>query len=223
MNSHDRPQAAAAWQVLVAMRLLSPCEAAFAARVLREPGLAPCLELAETVHLHVKVGRTEALPQSRLEAAGAILDHAREGFVKYRLPGAVNAIFSHIPVAAEDLGAAATPQRARPFLDHVGIDVRTIDTSSRAAFDALPGAALVRGWAHVAQGGQGRPVRCCHVEVGEKHWLYLPGAAARPVEVALGPLRRNDSGYGCDLRPADPRVASRHAAACCPGALIPAP
>ena len=204
-------------KLLSSLGLANAGELAQVRAILGESLLADCLQFAESIHLHVKVEDTARLPHALLEAAGGALDHAREGFVKFRLPGSVNAIFSHVPVAAEDLRESACARRARPFLDHIGIDVRRADPETRAAFDALPGKAQSLGWAHLSQGGQGRVVRCCHVEVAEKHWLFRPGTAARPIEVAFGPLRHSANGYGCDLRPAHPASAQVAVPACCPG------
>lgn len=200
-------------ELLVAMRLIAPWELALVRGVIAEAALGECVERAETIHLHVKVADTRGLARSAFEAAGGTLDHAREGFVKYRLPGGINAIFSHIPVSADDLREAAEGRRERPFLDHIGIDVRAVDADARAAFDAMPRIASARGWTHVAQGAPGRAVRCCHVEVAEKHWVYP--AQGRPIEVAFGPLRQSDGAPGCDLRPADPRIALGAPARCC--------
>ncbi len=130
------------------------------------------------------------------------------------MPGDINTIFSHIPVSADDLRECESSRRPRPFLDHIGIDVRALDAHSRAAFDALPAAAAALGWAHQAQGAAGRPVRCCHVEVDEKHWLFPDAKGARPIEVALGPLRSGSGAAGCDLRPSHPALAVP--GACCP-------
>jgi hypothetical protein len=160
---------------LASLRMVSPCELLLIKAALSERALAACLDHAETIHLHIKVDdidEADELPGAGLEAVGGTLDHARRGFVKYRMPGGINAIFSHIPVSADDLRECASSRRPRPFLDHIGIDVRTVNTYSRAAFDALPTTAASRGWAHRSQGGAGRPVRCCHVEVDEKHWLF---------------------------------------------------
>jgi hypothetical protein len=159
---------------------------------------------------------TDQLPGAGLEAVGGVLDHGRHGFVKYRMPGGINAIFSHIPISADDLRECASSRRSRPFLDHVGIDVRTVDARSRAAFDALPAVAASRGWEHVAQGGVGRPVRCCHAEVDEKHWLFPNANGARPIEIALGPLRKGSGVAGCDLRPSRPALMVSDA--CCANA-----
>src|SRR5262249_17776787 len=150
-----------------------------------ERSLARCIERAETIHVHIKVDDTDRLACAALEAAGGVLDHGRTGFVKYRMPGRVNAIFSHIPVSADDLRECDANRRARPLLDHIGIDVRVMDADSRAAFDALPSAAATLGWAHVAQGGEGRVVRCCHTVVDVKWWLFPEYKGARPIEIAL--------------------------------------
>jgi hypothetical protein len=200
--------------LLSTLRLVNACERAFVHSALSEPLLGTCLERAETIHLHVKVDDTARLAHDVLVGAGAELDHALAGFVKYRLPGGINAIFSHIPVAAEDLRESSGLRRARPFIDHLGIDVRVEDDVSRAAFDALPREARRLGWECVRQGGAGSPVRCCHVEVAEKHWLFPTAAIARPIEVAFGPLRRSSGVPGCDLRPAHPAMRG---VACCSG------
>jgi hypothetical protein len=180
-----------------------------------DDGFEPCLAQAETMHVHVKVDATGALPAAALEAAGAVLDHGRDGFVKYRLPGGINAIFSHIAVSTDDLHEASGPRKPRPFLDHIGIDVRGTDVESEAAFHSIPALAAARAWAWTSQGAMGKPVRCCHVEVGLKHWMYPTGCGARPIEIAFGPLKENPGGSGCDLRPTRPGSEAT-ASACCP-------
>ena len=195
--------------LLAALGLLSSCERAGVNRALGQEVLAPCLLHADTIHLHIKVDDTERLPRAALEAAGGMLDHAKSGFVKYRMPAKLNAIFSHIAVSAEDLQERSANRRPRPLLDHVGIDVRTNDAASRRAFSLLPSTAASLGWAHVAQGGAGSPVRCCHVAVDGKLWLFPTWAGARPIEIALGPLRDLAGAAGCDLRPAHPATDSR--------------
>src|SRR6188768_4102265 len=123
--------------MLAALNLVSPCERALVNRALAENVLAPCLERAATIHLHIKVDDTDQLPRGALEAGGGVLDHGRSGFVKYRMPARINAIFSHIAVSADDLRECAANRRPRPFLDHIGIDIRRVDEGARAAFDAL--------------------------------------------------------------------------------------
>ena len=126
----------------------------------------------------------------------------------------VNAIFSHIPVSADDMRECDRNRRPRPFLDHMGIDLRRTDEDCRAAFQALSPLAAARGWAHVTQGGRGRTVRCCHAVVDEKIWLFPASKGARPIEIAFGPLRESAGPAGCDLRPSHPALAAPGEACC---------
>ena len=217
MNRFHEPLAGVAFDALANLSLLRREEIDRIREVLGDAGLAETLGFAETVHLHVKVEDTEALPRAALEAAGAQWDHGRPGFVKFRFPDGVNAIFSHIAVSQDDLHESACARRPRPFLDHLGIDVREAGAASRAAFGRIPQLAMARGWAWVRQGAGGKGVRCCHVEVEEKHWLFAsPAGPGLPIEIALGPLVQRDGAAGCDLRPADPRTAaSATKAGCC--------
>lgn len=177
------------------------------------------VDLAETIHLHIKVDDTHELPLNELFAAGAKLDHQKDGFVKYRMPGAINAIFSHIKVSQDELLETESTRRPRPFLDHIGIDLRDEVEPVRKAFDALPSAAEELHWQVASQGGPDKPVYCCHVEVAEKHWLYPPDAAGHPgipLEFAYGELKVNPDKSGCDLRPADPsKVDPASIPSCC--------
>lgn len=162
---------------------------------------------------------THQLPINQFFHAGARLDHQKDGFVKYRFPGAINAIFSHIKVSQEELLETETTRRPRPFLDHIGFDLREETDPVRQAFDALPDIADTLHWNLASQGGPGRPVYCCHVEVAEKHWLYPPdenGHHGIPLEFAYGPLKVNPDKSGCDLRPADPaKVDPASVPSCC--------
>ena len=211
MNRFRNVETAESLRGLGLLGLLSAAEVMQLTSLADDPGLDACLAQAETLHVHVKVEDTGALPATDLAAAGATLDHGREGFVKYRLPGGLNAIFSHVPVSDDDLAEPASARRRRPFLDHIGVDMRSTEAASRSAFESVPGLAAARRWRTVSQGGAGGPVRCCHVEVLEKLWLFPSAPGARPIELAFGPLRQNESGYGCDLRPA----AEPAAKACC--------
>jgi hypothetical protein len=206
----------ASWTLdfLTGMHLVSACERLQVNAMLGDAALERCLERAETIHLHIKVDDTQRLSFAALEAAGGELDHARNGFVKYRMPGRVNAIFSHINVSADDLRECDRNRKPRPFLDHMGIDIRCVDRDSRMVFEALSAAALARGWAQVPQGGRGQVVRCCHAVVDEKLWLFPASKGARPIEVALGPLRESAGAAGCDLRPSHPALAPPGEACC---------
>ena len=183
-----------------------------------ETPLAPAVALSETLHLHIKVDDTHQLPINRFFDAGARLDHQKDGFVKYRFPGAVNAIFSHIKVSQDELIETQENRRPRPFLDHIGVDLRDETAPVRQTFDALPGIAARLKWAHASQGGVDRPVYCCHVEVAEKHWLYPPDEGEHtgiPLEFAYGPLKVNPDKMGCDLRPANPDKIDPESISCC--------
>jgi hypothetical protein len=175
---------------------------------------AAAVDAAATLHLHVKVDDTDALPEGDFLDDGACLDHRREGYVKFRFPDGINAIFSHIRIAQEEAASDDGVRRKRPYLDHVGIDLRDETTAVRAVFEAAPSLAARYGWGHAAQGGD-RPVFCCHTSVRRKHWLYpsCGALAGIPVELAFGALTVHGDKSGCDLRPAPPGTK---AAACCP-------
>jgi alkylhydroperoxidase/carboxymuconolactone decarboxylase family protein len=165
---------------------------------------ANALREADTIHIHVRVDDVAALLHERIRAAGGTVDHQRDGYIKYAFAGGTNLIFSSIPVAQDDLlpGAPAP----RPFLDHVGIDLRRETASVRNLFDQAPERARALGWRHVAQGDERQPVYCCHTSVASKHWVYPPAgdALARPLELAFGALTIHAGKMGCDLRPLDP-------------------
>nr|WP_020468871.1 arsenosugar biosynthesis-associated peroxidase-like protein [Zavarzinella formosa] len=219
------------------MKLRNSVEAAASLKALQECGLLngheievvnrlgkpdspvdQAITLAETVHLHIKVDDTHQLPINEFFKAGASLDHQKDGFVKYRFPGAVNAIFSHIKVSQDELIETPENRRPRPFLDHIGVDMRDETAAVRQTFDSLPGVAATHNWAHASQGGAGRPVYCCHVEVAEKHWLYPPDQGEHkgiPLEFAYGPLKVNPGKVGCDLRPANPDKIDPASISCC--------
>lgn len=190
-------------------------------RRLRQPDhpFHDAVNLAETLHLHIKVDNTDALPLNDFFDAGARLDHQKQGFVKWLFPGGVNAIFSHIKVSQDELVEDTATRRPRPFLDHIGIDLRAETPEVRAVFDSLSDRAGKLNLAVASQGGKGQPVFCCHVEISEKHWIYQDDDGEHPgipLEFAYGQLKVNPEQSGCDLRPMDPRRVDPDAApACC--------
>jgi diadenosine tetraphosphatase ApaH/serine/threonine PP2A family protein phosphatase len=192
-----------------------------------DPAFPYCaaLRCADSVHVHVKVDDAAAAPHGQLVAAGGQVENAREGYVKYVFPGGINLILSSIDVAEED--RLDEPPPPKPFVDHLGVDLRREAGTVRAAFDDVPQLARRAGWAHVPQGGLGRPVFCCHVQVGAKHWVYPPPSGARwarPIEFAAGPLVISGESFGCDLRPIDPRHPSAGALSlCAPAPATPQP
>ena len=176
---------------------------------------AAALTCAESVHLHVRVDDVAAVRAS-LAALGEA-ENEKPGYVKLRAEGGVHLIVSSIEVAEEDR-VATLPRRARPHLDHVGVDLRDASPPSREAFDAIATRAEHASWRAVHQGGAGASVACCHASVSEKRWLFPPtdSGLRTPIEVAFGPLERGE-GAGTDLRPLDPKLAEEHigVAACC--------
>jgi diadenosine tetraphosphatase ApaH/serine/threonine PP2A family protein phosphatase len=174
------------------------------------------VRLADSVHLHVKVDRVDALPHAEILALGTHAENARPGYVKYPFGGGLNLIFSSIPIAEED--QLPDPRPGKPFVDHFGIDLRRETGVVRATFEDTASLARRAGWPHKPQGGIGRPVFCCHATVSEKSWVYPPTEGARwrrPVELAYGPLQIGEEMNGCDLRPIDPRHPAAAALAAC--------
>ena len=220
MQVSNSAEAAATLDVLSNLGLLTPLEAQAVQKLgATDSPFTTEVELAETLHLHIKVDDTDQLPLNDFFAAGAKLDHQKSGFVKYRFPGAINAIFSHIKVSQDELMETESNRRPRPFLDHIGIDMRDETNPVRAAFETLPQLAQSLDWSVASQGGPDRPVYCCHVEVAAKHWLYPPDEGRHPgipLEFAYGALKVNPDKSGCDLRPADPaKVDPASIPSCC--------
>ena len=173
---------------------------------------------SDSVHVHIKVDDVDALPHGALVALGSRAENARPGYVKYPYAGGLNLIFSSIEIAEED--KLPGPRGPRPFVDHVGLDLRRETGLVRAAFEDAPVVARRAGWSHKSQGLPGRPVFCCHAQVAEKHWVYPQAEGVRwtfPVELAYGPLIIGAEMNGCDLRPIDPRhPAALELEACIP-------
>lgn len=169
---------------------------------------AQAVAFADSVHVHVKVDDTDQLRRDDLEAAGYRLDHAKPGFVKFVHETGVHLIASSIPVSEDELAESPFDRRPRPFVDHLGIDLRQASDAPEGPFADVPRIAEREGWGVVDQGDTGRPVHCCHVRVARKHWIFPGGNSPQPhlpLEFAYGPLEINPDGSGgCDLRPADP-------------------
>lgn len=166
---------------------------------------ADAVDGAETLHLHVKVDDVGALPIGAFLDAGARLDHRRDGYLKFCFPDGINAIFSHIRIAQEEALRDDRLRRPRPYLDHVGVDLRSETDDVRAVFEDVVRIGTGFGWSHASQGGE-RAVFCCHVSVARKHWLYptCGALAGTPIEFAWGALTVHAGASGCDLRPAPP-------------------
>jgi len=172
--------------------------------------------LADTLHLNIKVNDIAALPEEFAYARGAKKENAKDGYVKYAFPGNVNVILSAIDISQDDLiEAKQHTKKPRPFLDHIGIDLRQETEPVHRFFDAIPYLASKAGWPTASQGGGGKAVFCCHVQVSAKHWVYPRGSQTGlsiPLEFAYGPLIVSETKSGCDLRPADPQTVPAGAA-----------
>lgn len=170
--------------------------------------LAALLRLADCLHAHIKVDSTTDLPREALVASDGTVENEKDGYVKYVFASGMNLIFSSIAVSQDDLREKknAGTRRARPFLDHVGIDLRTESADAKAIFDTVPSIAQENGWGHAAQGGD-KPVYCCHVSVSAKHWVFTKDKPS--IEIAYGPLTIDMAKSGCDLRPSDPTAGHR--------------
>ncbi|MER6914597.1 hypothetical protein ABT354_23230 [Streptomyces sp. NPDC000594] len=164
---------------------------------------AEAVRHTDSVHAHIKVDDVDTLPHQELAVLGYRPENAEPGYIKYSTDAGVHFIFSSIPIAQDD-GIRGAVTLAKPFLDHVGVDMRDEAPATREAFDAVVGRAVELGWREVTQSG---PVHCCHTQVQEKHWTYPPAdwpGRRRPIEFAFGSLRIFDKVMGCDLRPIDP-------------------
>lgn len=175
--------------------------------------LAGGVQIADSLHLNIKVDDIACLPEEFAYARGAKKENAKEGYVKYAFPGSVNVILSAIDISQDDLiEARQATRKPRPFLDHVGIDLRRETDEVHRFFDAIPYLASKAGWPTVSQGGGGKAVFCCHVQVSAKHWVYPRTGLSIPLEFAYGTLIVSETKSGCDLRPADPRTIPAGAA-----------
>ena len=128
-------------------------------------------------------------------------------------------ILSAINISQDDLiEAQQRIKRRRPFLDHIGIDLRQETEPVQQFFNAIPDLSLKAGWSVVSQGGAGKAVFCCHVQVSEKHWVYPRGSKTglSIPQFAYGPLIVLQTSSGCDLRPADPQtIRANGVVSCC--------
>lgn len=175
---------------------------------LTEPGFtfADAVARASSVHVHVKVDDINDLPHREIAAAGELERLKDPGYVKYRFPGGVNMIFSSFPVAQDDLIKGAVTL-ATPYVDHLGVDLRSEDEITRSVFEEVPKLAAAEGWRTTHQGGNGQPVMGAHTQVSEKYWAFAPEGPdgwRRPTEFAFGELLVSDDFVGCDHRPIDP-------------------
>lgn len=164
---------------------------------------AAAMGTADSIHVHVNAEYVVGLPGEEVLRAACREAHGDDRERKFIFDSGLNVIFAVDPTAQDEFIAGAVT-RQKPYVDHVGIDLRDESDATREIFDAIPAAAAKAGWRHVAQAG---PVRCCHTEMGPKHWVYPPDGPhgnRRPIEFAFGELKQSDVYLGCDYRPIDP-------------------
>lgn len=193
-------------------QLLNTCDGNYLGQLFEDSfHFGDYLSLADTIHVHIKVADTAVLPEALILQQGAVIENQRHGYVKYAFQGGINFIFSSIAVSEEEL--VGVQSKAYPFIDHIGIDIRGEKDQAYAMFSALPCRAKELAWPFAQQGGSGKAVYCCHVQVKEKYWLYPPSLPAW--EFAYGSLVVDENSFGCDLRPANPISGIRAKEACC--------
>jgi hypothetical protein len=184
--------------------LLTDAEAAQVREVVRDDfPFAEAMNSAESLHVHVSADEQAGLPSSEEIAAACREATGDDRERKFVFTSGLNVIFA-LDATAQDEFVEGAPPRAKPYVDHLGVDLRDEADETKLIFDSIPTAAGRAGWRHVAQEG---PVRCCHVEMGPKHWVYPPEGVAgtrRPIEFAFGELKMSDEYLGCDYRPIDP-------------------
>lgn len=205
----DKNVASQLMQEVAALGLLTKEEISYVTTTLQPcHAFADGVKLADSLHLNIKVDDIAALPEEFASSRGAKKENAKDGYVKYAFPGNVNVILSSIDISQDDLiEAKQDVKKAKPFLDHIGIDLRQEIDPVHHFFDAIPYLASKAGWPTASQGGGGKAVFCCHVQVSAKHWVYPRGSQTGlsiPLEFAYGPLTVSGTQSGCDLRPADP-------------------
>lgn len=160
------------------------------------------LSIAESIHFHIKVESTADLSHDKILQYGGRPQNAKEGYIKYAFLDGYNFIFSSIPVSEEE--KAGVSSFNYPHLDHIGIDIREENPEAFMCFNKIPEVAASNMLPLRRQGGNGKNVYCCHVQVSEKYWVYPPGNAF--LEFAFGKLLVSENIFGCDLRPADPAL-----------------
>jgi hypothetical protein len=163
------------------------------------------MDWAESVHVHVTVDDVEAVPDQETLGGLAAEATGNEAERKFAFASGLHVVFAGLPTAQDELipGAEVRP---KPYVDHFGVDLREDSDITRSVFKRIPEAARRSLWRHVFQDG---PIRCCHVEMGPKHWVYPPEGVAggrRPIEFAFGELTASEEFLGCSCNTAPSRA-----------------
>jgi hypothetical protein len=126
MTMIDKSAAAQIMRDVAAVGLLTNEEISYVTAAMQPcHAFADGVKMADTLHLNIKVDDIACLPEEFAYARGAKKENAKDGYVKYAFPGNVNVILSAINISQDDLiEAKPGTKKPRPFLDHVGIDLR---------------------------------------------------------------------------------------------------
>ena len=168
------------------------------------------IEIAESVHFHIHVANISMLPHEKMIAQNSSVVNKAEGYIKYAFDGGVNFIFSHIPVAQKE---KTNRKQDESYLDHIGIDIRSDDKPAYITFQQIPLISSLHDYLFARQGDGKNVVKCCHMQVKEKYWVY-PDEKWN-YEFAFGPLVIHEGGFGVDLRPANPFNKIEESFSCC--------
>ena len=176
------------------------------------------VRIADSVHYHIHVADVSNLPHELLNVHNRTVVNEAEGYIKYAFDGGINFIFSHIPVAQKE---KTTHNNDGAYLDHIGIDIRSDDKPAYIIFQQIPVVSAEHDFLFTRQGDGKEVVKCCHMQVNEKYWVY-PNEQLN-YEFAFGPLVIHEGGFGVDLRPANPfNKVTEEATACCGAKATPA-
>lgn len=170
------------------------------------------MAVADSIHLHIHVANVNALPHKDFLARNAIVANKADGYIKYSFEGGINFIFSHIPVAQKE---NTNHPQDEAYLDHIGIDIRSDDKPAYVIFQQIPFISSQHDYLFTRQGNGKEVVKCCHMQVKEKYWVY-PDEKIN-YEFSFGPLVVHERGFGIDLRPANPFIeaAAQESSSCC--------
>ena len=163
------------------------------------------------VHFHIHVNNIEELPHELLQSHTGKIVNKAEGYIKYEFDDGINFIFSHIPVAQKEKAIRAGDHA---YLDHIGIDIRSDEKPAYIVFQQIPSVSAQYDYLFSRQGDGKEAVKCCHMQVKEKYWVY-PNNKLN-YEFAFGPLVIQEGGaFGVDLRPANPYNKIEETISCC--------
>ncbi len=197
--------------LLVDHKLLSKDELADVIQVASENfSFKKQLAAATSVHFHIHVKDVGELPCDLLYINGAKVANKAEGYIKYAFDGGINFIFSHIPIAHKEKDSSTR----HSYLDHIGIDIRSDEKATYIVFQQIPLLSAQYDYLFTRQGDGKESVKCCHMQVKEKYWVY-PNDRLN-YEFAFGPLIINEGGtFGVDLRPANLFNKIEETTSCC--------